>query len=100
MQVGPTNLAHVEHVYPQNPATGRLADHELWVDRIGNLTLLSSAPNRAISNGGYPVKQPVYAQSGVKITESIATNYGQWGTAEINDRQVKMAALAPGIWQI
>ncbi|MFJ3594894.1 HNH endonuclease family protein [Streptomyces sp. NPDC090231] len=39
--VANSSIVHVEHIYPQKPSSEwRLDEHDTWVNRIGNLTLL------------------------------------------------------------
>ena len=99
MEVAPAQRAHVDHIYPQNPAEAlRWPDHEEWVDRIGNLTLLAGRVNRALTNAPYGDKRPEYAKSGVLITEEIGAKYATWSSGEIEDRQNNLATAAVGIW--
>jgi Protein of unknown function (DUF1524) len=49
-------VLHVEHLYPQNPKKeehARLKDHDEWVHRVGNLTLLAGKWNTGIKNGDF-----------------------------------------------
>lgn len=49
---------HVEHIYPQSPEREwRLDDHDSWVNRLGNQTLLHGRKNRSLSNHPYPEKK-------------------------------------------
>ncbi len=72
LEVSSPSRVHVEHIYPQNPREGeRLDNHNQLINRIGNLTLLSSRLNMAIRNGNFGEKKPAYAQSEILITKAL-----------------------------
>ena len=101
MQVAAARDAHVEHIYPRNPpAAARWQDHDEWVNRIGNLTLLAGTVNRGISNADYATKKPTFASSGVLLTEEIARDYPTWSPAAIERRQNDLAERAKIIWSL
>ena len=95
---------NVEHILPENPANGWETvsdqDHEQFVYRLGNLTIMRTGPNRDAGNGPYADKRPVYADSEFVITQRIAETYADWGIAQIAARQRQMAATATAIWRI
>lgn len=99
--VGDTNL---EHIYPQNPAEnewGGKANQEkleplTW--HIGNLTIFGKRANKKVENFEYPVKQPKYAQSEVKMTNLIAAKYKKWDEATILDRAKELADIVVQVW--
>jgi hypothetical protein len=99
--VGDTNL---EHIYPQNPAEnewGGKANQEkleplTW--HIGNLTIFGKRANKKVENFEYPIKQPKYAQSQVKMTSQIAAKYNEWNEATIADRAKELAGLVVQVW--
>lgn len=95
---------HVEHILPQSPDPNALAEAELTkdevkdvVDRIGNLTLLSSRMNQKISNGPFSRKQPVFASSEIKLNQEVAAGQ-KWGAEEIEKRSRELAVLAVQAW--
>lgn len=48
---------HVDNIYPSRPeARLKSEDHETWVNRLGNLTLLTGRRNQSISTLPYPEK--------------------------------------------
>jgi hypothetical protein len=97
MKVAEPRTTHVEHVDTQSPLL-KWPDHDEWVDRIGNITLLSGSVNRSLSNAEYAVKRPRYLKSDVKMTERLAIDYECWTSVEIASRQAKLAARAAEIW--
>lgn len=100
--VGDTNI---EHIYPQNPADnewGGKANQEIlepltW--HMGNLTIFGRKANRKVENFEYPIKQPKYAASAVKMTNEIATKYQAWDKAAILNRAGYLADLVVQVWR-
>ena len=62
--------------------------------RLGNLTLLTAAHNRAASNAGCAAKRPIYQSSEFAITSRLAENYETWSAQKIRSRQAWMARQA------
>ncbi len=95
---------NVEHILPENLADGweTVSDpeHEQFVYRLGNMTIMRTGPNRDLGNAPYTIKRPVYAESEFSITRKIAETYADWGTTQIAGRQRQMAATATAIWRI
>jgi len=95
-----TERVHVEHVYPQTPATGqRWNDHDLWVDRIGNLTLLARRLNEKIRNSKFTEKKPEYEKSDLLLTKGLL-KYDDWNPVNINERQEWMSGFVKDVWKI
>ncbi len=95
-------LLHVEHIYPQTPATAAAAwdDHDDWVDRIGNLTLLHRRWNTAIRNGDFAaVKVPILQQSVILLNDDVKSR-GVWNQEAVEERQRHLAVLAPSTWPL
>jgi hypothetical protein len=61
------------------------------------MTLLDPTENCDVGNKGFKDKQLVYAQSSLVLTQEIA-NAPDWGPAQIDERQGKLADLALEIW--
>lgn len=97
MEVGPPETVHLEHIYSRKPETGRWPDHTEVVDRLGNLTLLSSRINREVRNAEFAVKKEHYARSDILLTREL-TEYDVWDTSTIDQRQEALARIALGIW--
>lgn len=90
---------HVEHLYPQNPKdNARLDDHDDWVHRIGNLTLLASKWNVTTKNGDFQmVKFPLISKSFLFLSKWVKDRTS-WGPAQIEARQNEFAEIAPKVW--
>lgn len=95
-----TERVHVEHIYPQTPAADqRWKDHDLWVDRIGNLTLLARRLNEKIRNSKFIDKKPEYEKSDLLLTRQLL-GYEDWNPAHINERQEWMSGFVKDIWKV
>lgn len=88
---------HIEHILPQTKGEWIIYDHEDFVNKLGNLTLLGSEFNRKISNSLFDNKKKMYQKSEIKITQDLLT-YSDWGTTEINLRQKCFTDHALTIW--
>lgn len=101
----------IEHVLPQTPATDsewRINwtddEREYWVDRIGNLLLLSRKKNSEASNYDFNEKKERYfkTKSGVSnfATSTDVLNYGAWTPKEVEERQRKLVKLLGDKWSL
>lgn len=95
---------NIEHVLPQNPQQGWQTfpeeETESYVYRLGNMTLLRTAPNRDAGNDDYATKRAVYAQSNFEITRKLAEENADWTPERLASRQRWMANQATAIWRI
>lgn len=110
----------IEHVMPQswqphwpltdeaNTTVTRDESDPLWIkldserrrriDRLGNLTLVTSTFNRGVSNLGWLTKKPEFEkQKSLAINYDIATT-SHWSEASIDGRAKSLAAAAIRIW--
>ncbi len=99
LEVAPPSRVHVEHIYPQKPAEGqRWPNHHAFINRIGNLTLLSRRLNTGIKNAPYAQKRPSYVDSQLLITNQLP-DIELWSPDAIEQRQAALAEDALQIWQ-
>ncbi|MFE3900691.1 DUF262 domain-containing protein [Streptomyces sp. NPDC059153] len=98
-------IVHVEHIYPQKPADEwRLEDHDAWVNRIGNLTLLNGRKNQSVSKLPYSQKASIYEESVLLVSSDTETSRiwdsqkNWWKIDGIVERQRDLAGLAISIW--
>ena len=101
-----TQYVHIEHIMPQTlspewkETLGVDAEqHELYVNRWGNLTLLGGKLNITASNLPFTEKVAFYKQSKIAMTRDLVEFEG-WGIQHIEARQGKLAAIAESIWRI
>lgn len=96
------NAVHVEHIMPKKI---RSADdwkvdadqHELYVNRLGNLTLLGQEYNLSAVNKDFESKKEIYQLSEIPMTEDLVA-YREWGAEAIEERQKRFADAALEIW--
>ncbi len=115
---------HIEHILPQNPSFDVAAvfdkptEYNLYVAKLGNLTLLEKTINSAVSNNIYTEKCPGYLQSQFLLTKSLVERpqFGQntqlnratkslqqftsWQSQDIAGRQEMLIELARRTWDM
>ena len=90
----------LEHILPQRPGPDWNIEEDVaqtYYRRLGNMALLQAQKNVSAGNKGFAEKKAVYGKSTLPITKQVA-KYDDWTTNEINERQAKMAKLAPTTW--
>lgn len=95
------NTLNLEHILPRN-SDGWAVPADVakgYFKRVGNLTLLDPVANTKIGNGLFDTKKPVYANSPFVLTREL-TACPKWDVAEIDKRQVALAADAPKVWPL
>jgi len=90
---------HLEHIYPQKPAAAdRFANHDDYVGRIGNLTLLDHRLNQEAQNSDFTDKRDrFYRDSAIFLTQELLAKVA-WTPADIDERQQHLCNLALQIW--
>ncbi len=88
---------HIEHIYPQKPRTAKWANHNSYVNKLGNLTILSRRINTSIKNAPFDQKRIELAKSELHLTKEVAANV-QWTAAEVDKRQLALADDIIRIW--
>lgn len=94
----------IEHIFPVNPSEGwsvaEFRQLRPMVFRLGNMTLLEAASNRALGNSSYKQKREAYKTSVFQTTRAIAEHYGEWNADILSTRQEHMADIAAQIWKV
>ena len=113
----------IEHIMPQTcsdkTAYGVSEDEfSVYLDRLGNLTLLENTINKSIHNDAYSVKAQAYKRSMFYLTSSLSelvdqgqntainrTNrllsaWKEWNKNAIEERQQMLYRLSELIWEI
>lgn len=100
------NKVNIEHLLPQEPKKWGFSKKEVkeYVNKIGNLTLLSRKLNSNVGNDKILKKLAELEKSEIKITielvESIKEK-GKWDEEMINSRQNELAEVSfDTIWKI
>lgn len=96
------NLVNLEHILPRNPKSGEWTqftkdEQKSYLQRLGNLALLSKGPNDKIGNKPFSVKKPVLTASELQLTQD-AGNQEDWTPDAIIKRQERLAELALKVW--
>jgi len=101
-----TQQVHIEHIIPQTlsedwrKALGDdVEQHQLYLNRWGNLTLLGGKLNSGASNLPFEQKKARYLQSKIAMAAEL-NDYPQWDLNAIEKRQERLAGIAEKIWQI
>ena len=96
--------ATLEHILPQTYAEPWEASfspeqHERFVTRLGNYTLLERKLNKEAGDKPFREKQKIYERSNYLLSRSLL-ECGDWNPETIEIRQRQLAKLAKGIWRI
>lgn len=95
------NRVHVEHILPKkiNDEWINFNDdeHETYLWRLGNLTLLGQEYNNRAKNKGFDKKKEIYKKSEIKMTRDLVS-IDDWTTLSIVKRQEDFAEIALKIW--
>jgi hypothetical protein len=94
--------ATIEHILPENLTHSweeiySHEQHERFVHRLANYTLLDPSRNRELGNLGFQEKLSSFQQSGYLMTKRIASS--EWTPNAIEARQLEMAGWAATVWQ-
>lgn len=89
----------IEHVYPQSPDAhwGRWAEHDEYLNRVGNLTLIHKKLNAGAKNGDLASKKPFYASSGLELNKYFKDRTS-WSPTTIDERQSELSKSVTHIW--
>jgi hypothetical protein len=100
----------VEHVMPQkweanwtipDNSAEAVADRKRLLHSIGNLTLVTSAFNSALSNEAFAVKRPEIVTTSLLMLNTYFRQFSDqdvWDETKIIDRAVAMFPLAKSVW--
>jgi hypothetical protein len=64
-----------------------------------NMVLLNPNVNVKVGNKPFGERKFLYADSPLLLTQEVA-DYEKWGPNQIDQRQDKLAELAPKIWSV
>ena len=92
---------HIEHIMPEvKTYWPEISDeeHDAYLWRLGNLTLMNGSVNQTMSNNCFNDKKQHFKDS--KIEENIEiAGKKNWGIKEIETRQENLCRIALTIWQ-
>jgi len=91
---------NIEHVLPQDPKAWGLSKEDVkdYVNKLGNLTLISKKINGTVGNKPLKEKAKLFTGSDLNINRELLKKFEalkyKWGEKEINDRQRELAEFA------
>lgn len=92
---------HIEHIMPKSPKKNDWGiikeDHEQYLQRLGNLTLLGDEKNQSASNAKFDRKKEIYSESKISMTQELTKNK-TWTIKDIEKRQKDLADKAIKVW--
>ena len=95
---------NLEHIMPESIQEGWDSisdqDHENFMYRLGNMTLLNKSVNRDLGNADFMAKRRKYAMSEFSLTQRISKENDQCNPERIAEHQTWMAHQATAIWRI
>lgn len=107
---------HLEHIIPLVITTKKalrefgdwvtylgkdaVENHERYVDRIGNYTLLAQKLNIKASNNPFSAKKKEYKKSNIAMTGKLAYNYNAFRYKQVKQRSQEFAKIALKIWSL
>ncbi|MBK0402532.1 DUF262 domain-containing protein [Adhaeribacter sp. BT258] len=97
-----TSAVNLEHVMPKTLNDSWEIDpetHRAFLNRIGNLAIMSSKINADVGNSPFEVKKDLFNESSFELTKEIA-EYATWNIEAITKRQEDLAELALNTWPI
>lgn len=104
-----TEKVTIEHILPQNMESPYWSDrfskedHLEWVNKLGNLTLISGHKNSKAQNEGFDKKLKIYEGNGKSVSFDISKNvlkYADWNVESIRHRHNFLIDIAKAIWSI
>ncbi len=105
------DVVSVEHVMPQQPATGSQwrewvnepETHQFWLHRLGNLTLLSRRKNSSARNYDFSKKKTAYFTKGGISAFALTTQVLQhdiWTVEVMEQRQAGLLKKLEQFWRL
>ena len=95
---------NIEHIMPESIHEGwdhiDDRDHEQFLYRLGNMTILNKTVNRDLGNEGFGTKREAFAESVFSITRRVAEESSVWNPDRIAVHQKWLARQATAIWRI
>lgn len=102
----------LEHIFPKNPdrENGGWSNTDLsneFLNRLGNLTILTPPYNKSVANRGFLDKKGsaqsdyyCYAKSELKINVDYLMKYHEWNERDLVDREKSLCSIANEVWKL
>lgn len=98
------NCVSLEHILPKSPNNNyplfSVEEHNFFLKRIGNLTIMNTKFNNDQKNLAFVDKKKQYSTSDIKLTKNLAKIKGDWSPNCIEKRQSKLADSAIKTWSL
>ncbi|MCG8388982.1 MAG: DUF262 domain-containing HNH endonuclease family protein [Cytophagales bacterium] len=95
---------NLEHIMPESIQEGwdniEDRDHDQFVYRLGNMTILNKRVNRDLGNANFGTKKEKYLESEFSLTQRVANENSEWNPGRIAEHQKWMARQATATWRI
>jgi len=100
--IDPTLLT-LEHILPENPSGEWRSDfgHDCdeFIDRLGNMTLVSKDLNKALNRKTFNEKKGILKSNSLSLSQKVL-EFETWNSDSVNTRQAWMAHFAVQRWNI
>lgn len=103
-------MVTIEHILPQNPKPNSQwcqnwteKDRQTWVDRLGNLVLLSRKKNTAAKNYDFDKKKNTYFRQVNQVIFPLTVdviNQAEWTVKQVKENQEKYVELLTNLWRL
>lgn len=92
---------NLEHIMPKKINLWQIDkdDHEKYLYRLSNQTLLLEEYNKSISNKTFDKKKEMYKKSNIKMTQLLC-QYDKWTISEIQEREDYLNQKILEIWSL
>lgn len=96
---------NIEHILPKEIENTKWKDyfndeeHDVYVNKLGNLTLLGEKLNKSQKNSFFDKKKDFYKKSTIVMTMDLE-NYSSWGIQEIQLRQNYFADIITEVFSL
>ena len=97
------DAVNLEHILPDNPHGNWPEFNDdtasIYLKRLGNMALMQAKKNQDLGNADFLAKRAVFKTSALALTADVA-RYKKWGSAQVIERQKKLASLAVETWPL
>ena len=97
------SIINLEHVLPKKPGQNWSQfpgdEPAVYVNRLGNQTLMRASDNSDLRSADFETKKLIYAASPYLLTSEIA-HFATWTGPTIAERQERLADLAVDAWPV
>jgi len=93
----------LEHVLPDTPNGVWITEfgkqYDAYIDRLGNMSLLTVDENKKAKRLPFENKKEIYADSKIELTSNI-TDWDEWNADSVETRQTQLADIAIKCWSV